>query len=245
MNEKTAINTYNESSLHNTLKNMYAIQTEGNTEIAMEGHIYDVVGKSGEIIEIQTKNLSRLFPKIGDSLEKGLKVKLVHPIIRTKYIQYDDENGNEISKRKSPRQGSIYDLFSELTAIYPILLHENFTLEILEITMIEKRMKLNTPQKQNKRQRFQRDYLKTNKYLDEILQVTDFKTKEDYLSLFPATLPKEFCAKDLSEEFKKYNQFPKTAYKQANLILWVYSRMDLIEYIGKKGRSKFYRINQN
>jgi len=243
MNKKTVINTYNESSLHNTLKKMYAIQNDGSTEVSMEGHIYDVVGKSGEIIEIQTKNLSKLLPKISDTLQKGFKVKLVHPIINTKFIQYDDENGNKISKRKSPKRGCIYDIFNELTGIYPILLHPDFTLEIIEINMIEKRIKCEIPQKQNKRQRFSRDYLKTNKCLDEVLSITAFKNIEDYLSLLPATLPEEFCAKDLCEEFKKYKQFPASAYKKANLILWVYFRMEIISFIGKKGRSKYYKIN--
>ena len=54
------INTYKESSLHRTLKELYAAKTVGKTEVEADGHIYDILTDKGEVIEIQTQNLAKL-----------------------------------------------------------------------------------------------------------------------------------------------------------------------------------------
>ena len=56
--------TLNESKLHNSLKILYQEIYDGQTEVEQDGHIYDIVSKNGNIIEIQTKNLAKLLPKI-------------------------------------------------------------------------------------------------------------------------------------------------------------------------------------
>ena len=79
-------------------------------------------------------------------------IKNEEETLYTKTIITTDCDNNIISKRKSPKKGNIYDLFSELTGIYPILLNENFTLEILEINMSEIRIKTDElVQSQNKK----------------------------------------------------------------------------------------------
>lgn len=238
------INTYNESNLHNTLKTLYAANYNGKTEINTDGFIYDVITQNNEIIEIQTANLAKLLPKILSTLEKNKKITVVHPIINTKTIITYDESGKQLSKRKSPKKENIYNLFKELTGIYPVLLSENFTLEVIEISMTEERIKYTEPiQSQNNRRRFKKNWKKINKKLNEILLIRKFKTKEDYLNLLPSDLPNYFCAKDLQTAFKKNNTYPSSATKQAHLILWVYSRMEIIEFIEIKNRSRFYKIS--
>ena len=68
----TNINTYNESSLHNTLKVFYAEKFGGETEVEAEGHIYDILCGNGDVIEIQTKNLSKLAGKIKNAMVNGI-----------------------------------------------------------------------------------------------------------------------------------------------------------------------------
>ncbi len=135
------INIYNESSLHNSLKVYYSAKYDGKCEVKDDGYIYDIVNRDGIIIEIQTKNLSSLYDKLKDTLEKNKKIILVHPIVIRKRINLYDKNGKKISSRLSPKIGSLYDVFNELTKIYPLLLHKNFTLELVEIKMIEERIK--------------------------------------------------------------------------------------------------------
>ena len=64
------INTYNESSLHKTLIELYALNESAQTEVLKNNHIYDIFKNDGTIIEIQTKNLGKLYAKIKDSLNK-------------------------------------------------------------------------------------------------------------------------------------------------------------------------------
>ena len=137
--------TLNESKLHNSLKVLYQELYEGDTEVEQDGHVYDIVTKNGNIIEIQTKNLSKLLPKILDTIEKGHNVKLVHPLALSTRIELKDEEGNIISKRKSPKKGSIYDIFRELTGIYPLMTNPHFSLEIVEIEMTEERVQTSEP----------------------------------------------------------------------------------------------------
>ena len=231
--EHYSINTYNESSLHNTLKAFYARLYDGKTEVKADGHIYDVLTKDGTVIEIQTKNLSKLYGKLSDTLSKGHRVKLIYPLIYRTRIITTDENGNKISSRLSPKKGCIYDMFRELTGLYSILLNPDFMLEVIKINMIEHRIKYKEPvQTANKSRRFKRDWLKVNKRLEEIIETYTFNSPEDYLKLLPENLPEEFCAKDFN--LPKY----------AHLIIWVLVRMEVIRQTGIKKRSRYYKITE-
>lgn len=234
--------TLNESDLHRSLKVLYSEKYNGNIEVQAFDHIYDILTEENLAIEIQTLNLAKLLPKTLDSIEKGLKVKIVHPVIHIKTIEsYKD--GLLISRRKSPKKGSIYSIFRELTGLYPVLLNPEFSLEIVIVNMIEQREKHDQAvQARNQRRRFRKDWTKANKKLDEILETRIFRTKEDYLSLLPEDLEKEFCAKDLKILFNSDKFYPAEAAKNANLILWVFSHMGIIQETGTRNRSKYYKI---
>ena len=232
--------TLNESKLHNSLKILYQEIYDGQTEVEQYGHVYDIVSKNGNIIEIQTKNLAKLLPKILDTIEKGHNVKLVHPVPLITRIELQDEEGKIISKRKSPKKGSIYSIFRELTGIYPLLTNPHFSLEVVEIEMTEERVRTNQPvQSKNGRRRFRRNWNKTGKRLDTIINTTRFSKPEDYLKLLPP-LQKPFCAKDLKQALDKAPAIPKHT-ADAHLIIWVLSHAGLIEQVETKGRSKYYK----
>ena len=237
-----AFSTLNESKLHNSLKILYQELYDGKTEVEQDGHIYDIVTKNGNIIEIQTKNLAKLLPKILDTIEKGHNVKLVHPIPLITRIELQDQEGNIISKRKSPKKGSTYNIFRELTGIYPLMTNPHFSLEIVEIEMTEERVRTEEAvQSKNGRRRFRRNWLKTGKRLDSIINTRRFSKAEDYIKLLPA-LPEPFCAKDLKSALEKNPDLPKRSV-DANLILWVLSHAGLIEHIETKNRSKYYQLS--
>ena len=228
---KQTINIYNESSLHNTLKIFYAEKFGGKTEVEADGHIYDILCPDGQVIEIQTKNLSKLAGKIKDAMEHGHKVRLVYPLVYRTRIILTSENGELVSNRLSPKKGCIYDILRELTGLTDILLNKKFTLEVITINMIEHRVRTAEPvQTTNRSRRHKKNWLKANKRLDEILETKQFKTKKDYLALLPPNLPEQFCAKDL--KLPKY----------AHILLWVLSRIPVIKQTGSKGNTKYYVI---
>ena len=226
--------TLNESSLHKSLKIIYSEIYDGQTEVKKYNHIYDIITKKGNAIEIQTKNLSKLLPKIYDTIQKGHNIKLVHPVILENTIELYDSQNNLLSKRKSPKKQNIYSIFKELTGIYEVLLNRHFSLEIVYIKMTETRMRtLENVQSQNKRRRFKKNWIKTNKRLEEIIETKHFNSKDDYLKLLPE-LPETFSSKDLEEKIDKKNN--------PNLILWVFAHMNIIKHVESQGRKKFYRI---
>ena len=134
------INTLNESSLHKKLKEIYSLEEGCRTEAEENGKIYDIITSQGEIIEIQTKNLSKLLSKSLELLNQGKKIKIVHPYIKEKIISTYSEDGKLLSSRKSPKKENIYSVFRELTGLYPFLLKPGFSLELLEISMTEIRL---------------------------------------------------------------------------------------------------------
>ena len=226
--------TLNESSLHKSLKIIYSEIYDGQTEVKKYNHVYDIITKKGNAIEIQTKNLSKLLPKIYDTIQKGHNIKLVHPVILENTIELYDSQNNLLSKRKSPKKQNIYSIFKELTGIYEVLLNRHFSLEIVYIKMTETRMRtLENVQSQNKRRRFKKNWIKTNKRLEEIIETKHFNSKDDYLKLLPE-LPDTFSSKDLEEKIGKKNN--------PNLILWVFDHMNIIKHVESQGRKKFYRI---
>ena len=234
--------TLNESNLHNSLKILYQEIYEGQIEVEQDGHVYDIVTKNGNIIEIQTKNLAKLLPKILDTIEKGHNVKLVHPVPLQIRIEVQDENGKVISKRKSPKKESIYSIFRELTGIYPLLTNPHFSLEVVEIEMTEERLRTQEPvQSKNGRRRFRRNWLKTGKRLDTIINTRRFSKPEDYLKLLP-TLPQTFCAKDLKNAISEQKDLPARAANEAHLILWVLSHAGLLTQSETIGRTKYYKF---
>jgi len=235
--------TLNESSLHNTLKKLYAFQNDGKMEVELDDHVYDILTSDKTVIEIQTANLAKLLPKLLDALDKGHKVKLVHPIVIERRILLNDEQGNKISYRKSPKRGCIYDLFKELTGLYPILLKPDFELEVVEVNITEIRTRTSEPvQTNNKRRRFKKNWIKTGKKLDEIRNTITFNSAKDYLKLIPIDSKVSFCAKDLAEALKKDNTLPSSAPRNAHLIIWVLNKMELIEQTEIKNRSRYFKI---
>lgn len=234
------INTYNESSLHRTLKTLYSQETDGKTEVSLLGHVYDIVS-GNTIIEIQTGNLSKLLAKTMDTLNHGYKVKIVYPLVLNKWIETSTPNGEVLSCRKSPVRKSIYNIFDELTGLYPVLLEKNFSLDIVSVNIIEKRTKFQEPvQTANKSRRFKKDYLKDGKVLKEILETRTFRSKKDYLNLIPESVLPEFCAKDIAKALKEDKSLPSSASKKAHIMLWVLKRMELVEESAVKNRSHYY-----
>lgn len=234
--------TLNESKLHKTLKKIYSEIYDGKTEVELYGYIYDIVTENKNIIEIQTKNLAKLLPKILDTIEKGHNIKIVHPIVIKKSIEMHSSDGTIISIRKSPKTGAIYDIFWELTGIYSVLLNKHFSLEIVEIDMIEERIMTEKPvQSKNGKRRFKKDWIKSDKRLDKIIDTRHFDEKKDFLDLLPKNLPQEFCAKDIKNKLKE-SKLSSRILNNANLIIWVFNKMELIEYTTTKNRFRYYKL---
>lgn len=246
------INTYNESDLHSTLKKIYALESNGNMEVKLDDTpwICDIQAEDGNIIEIQTSNLSALTEKAGYILETGRNLKIVHPIAAVKWLEVYDGKGNLLHRKKSPKKMTIFDSLRSMTQICPFFLHEKCMLEVLYCEITEMRRETKNPcQTTNKSRRHLKNWLPMGKRLDKIIKKERFTGKSDWLSLVPIelreskdengnSLPFRTC--DLQKAIESSKS--KKDSRWASLLIWILVKMELLELAEKRGRSKFYEL---
>lgn len=235
------INTLNESALHKKLKKIYANKYHGKTEIESAGKFFDIVCPDGGIIEIQTQNISKLKEKIVFAISKNIKLKIVFPYASEKKIMLYEKSGTLISEKKSPATKNIFDVFRELTGVCTLLLHENISVDALDILLAEKRVQTKEPvQSQNRKRRRKKPWLKFDKELLEIKSVKTFETAHDYLSLLPKNLPRQFSLSDLQTIFAA----KKKQTEKIRIYLWVLVRMEIMKKTKNAAGKTVYRVKK-
>lgn len=119
------IGTLNESSLHAGVKD-FLVRPGDRFEVPLAGFIIDIV-RGDQLIEIQTGSFGALGNKL-DRLLGDHRIQIVHPIAVETWIARAGKR-----PRKSPRHGTVLDLFAELVSLPTLLDHPNLTLEVLLI----------------------------------------------------------------------------------------------------------------
>lgn len=209
----------NESSLHLGLKEWYAVSGD-RFEVILDDYIIDIV-RDDTLIEIQTKNFAAISDKL-KKLSDKYKIILVHPIAREKYIIKTKDDGQVISRRKSPKKGDISDLFNELIRIPELINVDNFSIEVL--FTIEEEIRCDDGKGSWRR----KGVSIVDRKLISVLENKVFKCKEDFLDLIPESLPEHFTNRDLQRELQI------SIYK-ARKMSYCLRKMGLAKQVGKKG----------
>lgn len=217
-----AINTYNESSLHRTLKKMFA--PEGSEiEAELDGSICDIVHSDGSITEIQTANLCALRLK----LEKFLpahKVTVVYPIAVTTFIRLLNADSSQRSYRKSPVHGSFFQFFRELTGLWHALNNRNLYFCIVYIDR-------ETTKIDDKKGRSRRNRPRIiDKTALTIHQTQLLHGIDEIFSPVLAAVPQEFGTAELRQA---------GAGKYANIISWLLRKTEYLPYRREKKKIIF------
>lgn len=237
------INTFNESSLHKTLKMLYSLDANDKTEVQKDSFIFDIITKDNSIIEIQTQNTEKLIKKIEYAIENKINLKIVFPIAQEKIIITKNQEDSIISKRKSTKKQNIYNIFENITKIAPYLLEKNIILEILLITLQETRLKTKEKtQSKNKKRRFKKDWIKIDKKLININNKIILKNKDDYINFIPKEINQNFSAKSLYNTLYQNKLIFKNQQNLCYFIIWVLKKMNLIEETKTENRTKYYKI---
>ncbi len=186
----SGIGTLNESPLHASLKELYRRPGDG-VEVATEGFVADI-RNGNSIIEIQTGSFSAMRKKF-DTLLDQFEILLVHPIAENKYVTKHDKDGNQLSKRRSPKRGAVTDICDELASFPMLLSHPNFTLDVVMTDIKEVR----SPNATAKRRRggLAVEY----KELIQVNATYRFQTPEDLCTLLPEQLPYTFTTKEIAD----------------------------------------------
>jgi ribosomal protein S25 len=224
-NKKNNIGVYKESSLHNNLKCRYAGKG-GKHEVAVDSYVCDAVRENGEIIEIQTGSFAPLKEKVLD-LALYNKVRIVHPIIKSKTIELYDEENQLIRKRKSPRKGSAWDLFKVLLYAPELAAAKNIIIELLPIDLTEIR-------KDDSKGSWRRKGVSViDKIVSASYESIELKTKKDYQRFVPFLKDEKFTSSDFA---KKTGIAPALASKT----LYTLTKTGFVLRLEKKGRSWVY-----
>ena len=224
--QRNGIGTLGEKTLHAVLKNYYEPHQE-NHEIRVGGFVADIVGENG-IIEIQTRNFSKLTKKLERFLE-FCSVTVVYHIPAVKYLSWMDPLTGEItSRRKSPRKGVIYDAVPELYRIKYTLDNPRMNLCLCMLEVEEIRY-LNG---------WSRDRKKGSSRCDRIpLRIADeiyIRNPYDYNIFLPKTLSEEFTSLDLAAHAGISRTLAQTT-------LNILAYLEVADRCGKSGNNIVYR----
>jgi len=227
------IGTLGEKTLHAQLKRLFEPDTAAH-EVRVGPYVADIVGESG-IIEIQTGNFSRLRPKLTAFLEVS-QVTIVYPIAHFKWLLWvEPENGEVISRRKSPRVGNYPDAMWELYRIMPLLTHPNLRLCLLLVDLEEYRLRDGwSRDKKRGSHRYERIPLGFAGRLD-LRSPEDWRSPEAQAAFFPASLPEIFTSKD-------YAKAARLSLNAAQTALRLLTHMGAAERQGKKGNLYLYEV---
>jgi hypothetical protein len=176
----SGIGTLNESSLHAAIKDLLAMPDD-RFEVPLAGFVIDIV-RGEELIEIQTGSFGALANKL-DRLLGDHRIRIVHPIAIDTWIERPGKK-----PRRSPRHGSIFNLFEELTRLPTLLDHPNLSLEVLLIDEEQFR----EPGRRGERKMMDRR-------LRQVRGTRTFDEVSDLLALLPPTLREPWTTKDLAD----------------------------------------------
>ena len=221
------IGTLREKPLHASLK-QWCAQDGDRFEVTVDGYVIDVV-RDGLLIEVQTSGFSSMKRKLRDLLTAGHRVRVVHPITLQKTIVRLDAAGTVLSRRRSPKRGSVRDVFAELVS-FPDLIAEP-GLELQLVLTVEDEYRRHDPQKAWRR----RGWVVTERRLISIEGTTTLHEPADLVGLLPEGLPQSFTTGDIAAA-------ATCPLRVAQQMAYCLRHSGAAEAVGKRGNSIEYRL---
>lgn len=222
---QNGIGTLREKTIHSVLKYYYAPNPNYH-EVKIGSFVADIC-VDGEIFEVQTRNFNTMRNKLDYFLQEH-EVTIIYPIASTKWLSWlDVETGEITNKRKSPKKGTIYQIFPELYRIKMFINNPRLHF-IISLIDVEETRYLNGWSKDKKRGSSRMDGIPID--IHNELRIDCFN---DYLKFLPDTLPNEFTTKD-------YSKCAHITQRLATVGLNVLLETGIVERVGKKGNSFLY-----
>jgi hypothetical protein len=221
-----------ETTLHQDLKSRYGGQ-DNQFEVVLGNYRIDTISE-GRLIEIQLSSLAAIRDKIR-TLMKDHHVVVVKPIIVKKLlVKRSEEQGSVVSRRQSPKRGSIFDLFHELIHFARIFPHEHLTLEVPMIDIEEWRY----PGHGRRRRWREKDYQIEDQKLIAVHETHCFQTAADLARLVEGPLPPHFHTGHLAESLR----VPRWI---AQRIAYCLRQASAVREVGKQGNARLYEFSAN
>lgn len=217
-----------ETTLHRQLKALYA-GADALVEQRVAGFRIDAI-RNGELIEIQHGGLAAIRDKIARLVIEH-QVLVVKPLVARKHlVKLAKRGGRELSRRLSPKQASLLDLFHELVYFTRVFPHDNLTLHVPLVEVEERRYPGH-----GRRRRWRRDdHIVEDQRLLAVQAVHTFRTTDDLLQLLPPKLPRQFHTGHIAEGLG-INRWV------AQRIAYCLRNMGAAKACGKAGNAVLYR----
>jgi hypothetical protein len=223
-----------ESALHAALKAWYA-RPGDEIEVPFEGYIIDL--KRGKtLIEIQTQSFSSIKAKLLDLVPRH-PVRLVYPIAQDRWIvRVDRDRSTVLSRRKSPKHGSLLQVFDELVRFPALLAEPNFELELL-LTR-EEEVRHHEPERRSRRSWGRRGWMTHERRLLEVLSAHRFSQPADLTALLPDALIAPHAAPFTTRALASALKEPR---RTAQRVAYCLRESGVLQIVGKKGNAFLYR----
>jgi hypothetical protein len=223
-----SIGTRHETSLHRDLKYSYAGQG-GQTEAEVGGFVADGISADGEFIEIQTTSFGPLKEKAKEFAARG-KLRIVYPVIITKYIEVFDTNGKRQYRRRSPRKGSPWDIFDALIYAPELPLTANVRIELALIDACEQRI-------QDGKGSWRRKGVSIHdRQVIAVHERIALEKPADYRRFVPFKKTESFTSAQMAEKAGIPTDL-------ARKTLYVLNKMGMVQKTGKQRNSVIYRVS--
>ncbi|MGF1507664.1 MAG: hypothetical protein ACFB51_21430 [Anaerolineae bacterium] len=221
------IGTLGERSLHAALKQALA-QPDDLLEQRVDGYVIDIV-RGDLLIEIQTRSFHAMKRKLRRLLPDH-PIHLIHPIAAQLWIRKLGPDGETlIERRKSPKRGTVYDVFRELVSFPDLVGHANLTLEVMLVHEEEIRCKDGQGSWRRK------GWSIIDHKLLAIVERHLFREPDDLIALLPDELPDPFTNRQLAETLGIRMDL-------AQKMTYCLRGMDALAVTGKQGRSHLHQI---
>jgi hypothetical protein len=224
------IGTLAEKSLHAALKARYA-QPGDSLECDLGGYVIDIVRglpDSCTCIEIQTGSFSSMKPKLAALLPR-YPIRVVYPIPLERHIVRIDADGVIVSRRKSPRRGTVYHLFPELVSFPALVNHPNLSLEILLVR--DEEIWVDDGRGSWRRKRWS---IRDRRLID-VMETILLATPADFAALLPADLALTFDTGELARVLRQ----PRPL---ARKMAYCLRAMGVLEVVEMRGKAYVYRL---
>ena len=182
----------------------------------------------GHIVEVHTSSFWPLRNKL-QHLLNAYSVTLVHPVARDRYIvNMAVDKTMSATRRRSPRHGSVFDVFLSLVSIPELLAHPNLTLEV--VLTVEEEIRAQS----DRRSRWHRGWARVDRRLVDVVETHTIASMSDLFAMIDAELPELFTSNDIGVAMKSSRRLGQKA-------AYCFREGGVSKVCGKKGNTLVYR----
>ena len=182
----------------------------------------------GRIVEIHTGGFRPLRRKLPRLLER-CPVTLVHPVARDRYIVKVPADPNApLTRRRSPKHGSVFEVFPALASIPTLLAHPDLTLEVV-MTVEEEVRALNGRGSWRRR-----GWAILDRRLVDVVETHAIGSMADLFAPLDADLPERFTTRDVAAAMRSSRRLGQIA-------AFCFREGGVSEVCGKEGNALVYQ----